>query len=197
MDTDYRINLAKSLTSTIEQRTRFYKGMILYLVLCLVGLGYVAYASADNIQRYIVNKQKEHLLVASASAVSGFGAATFRNPDTVYNELQAYSGQIDVLKQVLSMRVQLLPIIHNLFVELPQGASLQSLSATKDKMAFGVLVPPTSGASGDPVRQLTAAWEKNGELMRRVAAIRPVIGERRMIGAESFFYVQFECILKK
>lgn len=197
METDYRINLAKSLTSSIEDRTRFYNGMIIYLALCFAVLVYVAYASSANIHSYIENKQEHRRLLASASAVSGFDAEAFKNPDKAYAALQEYSNQIDMLKRVIAQRVQLLPVIHNLFAELPKGASLQSFSANKDKIMFGVVVPPSSGAAGDPVRQLTAAWEGNEELMRRVASIRPINGERRTMGAETVFYVQFECILKK
>ena len=40
---DYRINLAKTLTSTPEQRRKFYNGMIIYLSVCAAGLVYVAY----------------------------------------------------------------------------------------------------------------------------------------------------------
>jgi hypothetical protein len=197
MAADYRINLAKDLTSTVEERTRFYNGMLIYLVICSAFLVYTAYFASINVQKYLKNRHEHLQLLRTASAVSGIELAAFRNPDKIYTDLETHALQITALKKALSQRVQLVPVIHNLFVDLPEGVSLQSLSANKSKMSFGLVMPPPSEEAGDPVQQLRAAWEKNEELMKRVSTIRPVTGERQTMGSRSVFFVQFECILEK
>ena len=194
---DYRINLAKSLTSSIEERTRFYNGMLFYLVLCAMVMVGVAYLATVNLKGFGENKQERDRLQHLASAMSGLDAAAFKNPDQAYSELQAYSSEIGALKTVLKQRVKLLPVIDNLFIDLPEGASLLSFSADKKKMAFGLILPPASEERGDPVRKLTEAWESNQELIKRVSSIRPLTGERRTMGSNSVYYVKFECVLRK
>jgi len=197
MAVDYHINLAKGMTSSEEDRGRFYNGMLIYLVTCAVLMVGVAYLSSVNLKRYVDNNRHLKQLLSSASADSGLNVNAFKNPERIYSELDLYSGKITGLKKVLSHRVQLLPVVHNLFVDLPEGVTLQSLSANKSNLSFGLIMPPSSEQAGDPVRDLRSSWETNKELMRRVATIRPVTGERRMIGSKSVFYVQFECILNK
>ncbi len=196
MATDCRINLAKELTSSTEERVRFYNRMLIYLVICAAGLVLVAFLSSWNLKNYIENNHEHAQLLNSSSIVSGLNPSAFKNPDNTYDELRNYSNQIIILKQELGSRVQLLPVVHNLFVDLHKNITLQSLSASKDKLAFGLIMPPPS-AGADPVRDLRTAWEANEELMKRVSTIRPITGERRTIGKKSVFYVQFECILNK
>ena len=197
MAADFRINLAKDITSSEEGRTRFYNGMLIYLVLCSAVLVFVAFFTSTNIQTFLKNRDERAMLLRRVAMQEGFDISAFKNPDKIYDELEAHAANIAALKKVLSQRVQLLPVIHNLFVDLPEGVVLQSLSANKSEMAFGLVMPPPAEQSRDPVQQLRAAWEKNEELMKRVATIRPVTGERRTMGSKSVFYVQFECILKK
>ncbi|MDH3981996.1 MAG: hypothetical protein OES84_03750 [Kiritimatiellaceae bacterium] len=197
MATNFKINLAKDLTSSPEQRAHFYNGMLIYLALSTVALVFVAYLSSVNIRRYLENKQERRQLLQTAAAMYGLDALAFKDPQTTYAGLEAYSRRIASLKQALTQRVQLLPIIHNLFVELPEGIALQSLSADRSKLLFGLVMPAPSEEAGDPVRELRTAWEENEELMTRVATIRPTTGERRTMGAESMFFVQFECVFVK
>lgn len=194
---DYRINLAKTLASTPEQRRKFYHGMLIYLVVCSAAMVYVAYLSSINLKRFLDARWERAQLRATAASVAGLDASAFKNPDKTYGDLQAYSGRIVALKTALGERTHLLPIIHNLFADLPDGVVLQSLSADKGKVSFGLAMPPPSEEAGDPVRKLKTAWEKNEELMKSVASIRPLTGERRTSGEVSVFHVQFECVLKK
>jgi hypothetical protein len=196
MAADFRINLAKDLTSSEEERQKFYHGMLIYLAACAVALVLVAYLASINVKTYIDNSREHVHLLSTAAVVAGIDVTDFRNPDQIYNELDQYSQQVASLKTILRGRVQLMPIVHNLFLELPEGVELQSLAANKNKLAFGMTMPPPSG-TGDPVRDLRESWEKNEELMKRVNTIRPVTGERRTIGTKSVFYVQFECVVKK
>ncbi|MDF7808431.1 hypothetical protein P4E94_13335 [Pontiellaceae bacterium B12219] len=197
MPADYRINLAKDLTSSVEERTRFYNRMLLYQVGCAALLVLVAYFSSVNLNSFLRNRLEAHQLLVTAAVVSDLDLETFKNPDTIYKELDVHSREIASLRQVLESRVQLLPVIHNLFLNLPADVSLQMLSANRYKLSFGLVMPPLSEHAGDPVRDLREAWEKNEELMMRVSSIRPLTGERRTIGNTSVFYVQFECLLKK
>ncbi len=197
MATDYRINLAKSFTSTPEQRLRFYNGMLLYLALCAAAMVLSAYFSSANIQLYLANRQERNQLLATAAAVSGLDAAVFRDPAKSYGELQASHAQVGALKQALGQRVRLLPVVHNLFAELPKGVVLQSLSANSGKISFGLVMPPASAESGDSFRALKESWEGNEVLMAGITGIRPVTSERRMVGTVPVLYAQFECGLKK
>lgn len=194
---DYRINLAKTFVSSAEKRTRFYDGMIVYLMLCVAVMVGVAYLSTINLQGFAENKRARARLLASASASSGFDEAALKNPSKAYSELKAYSSEIAALRAVLEQRVRLLPVIEGLFADLPEGATLQSLSASPGKMAFGMILPPASEERGDPVRKLKEVWEGNEELMKRVSSIRPLTGERRTMESKSVYYVKFECVLKK
>ncbi len=197
MAVDYQINLAKSLTSSNEARNRFNSGMLLYLLVCTVGLVVASYSTSINLSRYMKNRQEQRQLMATTLAVSGLNASTFKNPDQVYKELQTYSEELSTLQAALGSRTLLLPVIHNLFMDLSSDIELKTLSANKSKITFGINVPAASKGVSDPVRALKTAWEGNADLMRYVTSIRPVKGERRTTGAESVFYVQFECVLKK
>ncbi len=197
MAADFNINLAKDLTSSQEERERFYNGMLVYLVACAVALVLVAFLSSVNVAKYLKNKREHKQLVQTAAAVSGLDVAAFKNPDQTYRELETYARQIATLKSVLSGRKPLLPVIHNLFSNLPTGVALQSLSTDKDKLTFGLVMPPVSSESGDPVRRLRTVWERNPDLMRHVQSLRALTSERRKINNVSVFYVEFECVLKK
>lgn len=197
MAADYTINLAKDITSSPEKRIRFYHGMLIYLVFCALALVCVSYLSSINTMKFMKNRQERNQLLQTTAAVAGIPASAFENPDSTYAHLETQAIQIALLQKALGQRVQLLSVIHNLFSDLPEGVSVQSLSANKTKMSFGLVMPPPSEEGGDPVKQLRSGWEKNEVLMKRVSSIRPVTGERRRMGEVSVFYVQFECVLTK
>ena len=193
---DYRINLAKTLASTPEQRQKFYNGMLIYLVTCSAIMVLTAYLSSVNMKRFVDVRAERNQILATATSVSGLQDTDFKRPDKAYNDLKEASVQIASLKQALGQRVQLLPVLHNLFRNLPDGVALQSLSADGDKMMFDLSMPSSENA-GDPVRKLTQMWGKNEVLKESVFEIRPVKGERRTLGGESKFYYKFECQLKR
>ncbi|MDF7824476.1 hypothetical protein P4B35_10670 [Pontiellaceae bacterium B12227] len=197
MAVDYRINLAKGMTSAPEQRARFYNGMLIYLLICFAGLAAVGFFGSVNIRQTIKNHQQQAMLQQTVCSVSGVTEDAFLNPDETFRQLEDRAYDIAQLKRALGQRVHLLPVIHNLFTDLPSGVSLQSLSANKEQLAFGLVMPLSSDDAGDPVALLSAAWEKNEELMNRVVSIRPLNGERRNTESGPVFFVQFECILKK
>ena len=196
MAADFKINLSRELTSSEEERVRFYNGMLVYLVVCAAALVFVAYLASMNIKRYIENNGARAQMLRTTAAVADIDERHFRNPNKAYAELEAYSFQLASLRKSLGQRVQLLPVVHNLFQNLPNGVALRSLSANKTKVNFGLVMPNPSEGS-DPVKDLRKSWENNEELMSRVASIRPVTGERRTMNGESMFFVQFECVLKK
>ncbi|MBN2161376.1 MAG: hypothetical protein JXR25_00315 [Pontiellaceae bacterium] len=194
--TDYTINLARSLTASPEERRRFYRGMMVYLSVCGLGLTIAAYFLAVNLSVWWNARQDRERMLSTAVAVSGLSRMDFDQPEDQYLMLKKPSSQVESLEQLLKKRVQLVPVVYNLFAEMPEGVVLQSLVANKEKMAFGLVLPQsTASESGDPVRSLSTVWEKNDELMRRVKTIRPVTGERRTSGSNSVFFVQFECTL--
>lgn len=197
MPADFQINLAKDLTSSIEERTAFYNRMLIYLVLCAAGLVLVAYFASVNFMTYMNNKAAQRQLERTTIAVSAVEKSAFDDPETALLELQVYSRKIKNLKQLLGNRVQILPVIHNLFLDLPEDVALQSLNANRSKIEFGMVMPPPSEENGDLVSEMTGIWENNEELMQRIVSLRPMTGERRTMGSKSVFFVQFECTLKK
>ena len=194
---DFNINLAKGVASSPAARARFYWGMIVYLCVCALGLGLAAYFLVVNLCSYIDTSRQKRAIVFRAIADTELTRRDFDRPDTQYQKLSEPSAKLKELKMLLEQRVQLMPVVHNLFAELPTGVVLQSLSANQEKMLFGLVLPDSSVLDADdPVRSLSGKWEANDELMERVKSIRPVTAERRSTGSSSVFYVQFECVLK-
>ncbi len=196
---DYRINLVKSVVSSEEERQKFYNGMLIYLVLCFAAMVYVSYLSAKSfLEAHRVNKQSQ-ALVNTVAESSGFSKTFYKNPADAYRELEVYSADLDLLRAALSERSHFLPVMTQLFSDFPEGVALQGLSASavNKKISFGLVLPLTDQTKADPVRQLQTMWSGNTELMQRTQSIRPITGERRMVGDEPVFFVQFECLLKQ
>jgi hypothetical protein len=196
--TDYRINLAKSIVSSEEERQKFYNGMLIYLVLCAAAMVYVAYLSAASfLEAHRSNKQSQALFSAVAES-SEFSKTFYKNPGDAYQELEVYATDLEILHKALAERSHFLPVMSQLFSDFPEGVALQGLSASAEnrKISFGLVLPLSDQTKADPVRQLQSTWSGNQELMQRVKSIRPITGERRMLGDEPVFFVQFECLLK-
>lgn len=197
MPVDFNINLAKDITSSEEERLKFYNGMLVYLVVCAALLVLSAYLTSLNLNAFLQNRDERKTLIETTVAVSGVQEDAFKNPEAAYVELDMYSRKVRSLKKLLGQRVQLLPIVNNLFSEMPSGVALQNLAANKTKVTFGLIMPPPSDEGGDLSKDLREAWEKNEELMRHVTSIRALTGERQTVGSELMYHIRFECILKK
>ena len=197
MAVDFKINLAKDLCSSAEQRERFHRTMVLYVIFCGLALIVSAYYSSINFTQYVINRQERSKLMMTTLAISGLDGSAFKNPTKTYDEVQKYSDELATLRLALGQRTQLLPVLHHLFKDLPDDVVLQNLSTGKGKLVFGLNMPPATEGANDSVRELKAIWERNEEIMKRVSSIRPVKGQRRTIGENSVFNVQFECVLKK
>lgn len=189
---DYRINLAKAVTSTPEQRRTFYNGMIIYLSVCAAGLVYVAYlASANVMEAYSASRQRRQM-VKTASSVSGFSKTFYKNPDKAYEELQLYAADLALLKTAFAQRTHFLPVLNQLFADFPEDVAVESLeaSAAKNSVTFGLVGP------GKSVKAQQVAWKQNSGLNGLVRSIKQVKGEQRMVGGQPVYFVKFECVLK-
>ncbi|MCF7849621.1 MAG: hypothetical protein K9M45_12285 [Kiritimatiellales bacterium] len=195
---NFRINLAKSCVSLIGKRHIFYKGMILYVLLCAAALVYLSYTATLELVAAYKNRNQRQLLFNSISSAPPIYSELLRNPARTYQELEKYSKQIGILDQALSGRVDFLPILHLLLADLPQNIRLESLNAVAGErtISFSLQVPLASSENGDYVRALLAAWNANPALMAKVGSIRPVTGERRSSGDKEVFLVKFICALK-
>ena len=190
---DYRINLAKSITSTPEQRRKLYNGMIIYLSLCAAGLVYTAYlASANVMDAYSAGRQRR-AMVKSVSSASDFSKTFYKNPGKAYQELELYAADLAVLKNTFAARTHFLPVVHLLFADFPEDLVLDNLeaSATKKSITFGLV------GSSKSINTHQAAWRQNPELSRLVQSIKQVTGEQRIVNGQAVRYVKFECVLKK
>jgi len=189
---DYRINLAKTVVSTPEQRRKFYNGMIIYLSLCAAGLVYVAYLASSNVmEAYNAGRQRRHM-VKAASSVSGFSKTFYKNPDKAYDELKLYAGDLALLKTAFAQRTHFLPVLNQLFADFPEDVAVESLeaSATGNRIAFGLVGP------GKSVKAQQLAWKQNSGLNGLVRSIKQVKGEQRTVGGQLVYFVKFECVLK-
>ena len=196
--TDFRINLAKTMVSSSEERQKFYNGMLIYLVVCAAAMVYVAYLTSVNIsEAYRANKENR-MLVKTVSASSAFSKEFYKNPKKAYQNLDVYAADLEILRAALSQRSHFLPVMSQLFSDFPADVALQGLlaSASSKKLSFGLVLPLSDREKGDPVRKLQASWNGNEALMQKVYSIRAITGERRMFGDTPAFFVQFECILK-
>lgn len=195
---DYRINLAKSVTSTPQERKKFYHGMLIYQVVCAGLMVYVAYLSSFSIMDGLRASRHKRNLVKSVTSVSEFSKTFYKNPELAYAELALYSEDLTTLRSALAGRSYFQPVIGQLFAEFPEGVALESLTASvaHKKVSFGLLVPLSDEEGGDAVRKLQAAWTANEELMKRIGNIQPTTGERRVVAGKPVFFVEFECLLK-
>ncbi len=189
---DYRINLAKTVTSTPEQRRKFYNGMILYLSVCAAGMVYVAYLASANVMDAYRTDRQRRAMIKTASSASSFSKAFYKNPDKAYHELQLYATDLSLLKTVCIERTHFLPVFNQLFSKFPKNLTIESLSASsaKNKITFGLVGP------GKLVREQQVMWKKNIELNGLVRSIKQVTGEQRMVGNQSVYFVKFECVLR-
>ncbi len=190
---DYHINLAKTLTSTPEQRRRLYNGMILYLFLCAIGMIYTAYTASSSVMDAYRSDRQRRSRIKAVSSVSDFGKAFYKNPDKAYIELQLYAGDLDLLKTALGQRTHFLPVLNQLFSDFPDDVAVESLTASvsKNSVVFGLV------GSGKSVKAQQLAWKKNTNLNKLVSSIKQVTGEQRMVAGKPVYFVRFECILKK
>ncbi len=189
---DYRINLAKTVVSTPEQRRKFYNGMIIYLSVCAAGLVYVAYlASANVMEAYSAGRQRRGMVKAVSSA-SGFSKTFYKNPGKAYEELELYATDLALLKTAFAQRTHFLPVMNQLFADFPEDVAVESLAASsaKNSIVFGLVGP------GKSVKAQQVAWKQNAELNGLVRSIKQVTGEQRMVGGQPVYFVKFECVLK-
>lgn len=190
---DYRINLAKSLTSTPEQRRRFYNGILMYLVLCaaaLVGTSYLA--SVNVIEAYRAERQRRNLVSAMSSA-SKYSKTFYKDPQKAYEELNRFSQDLVLLREAFVQRTHFLPVLNQLFADFPEDIALDRLeaSAEENTISFDLVGP------GKSVRAQQVAWRQNEELGRLVNGVRQVKGEQRTIDGKPAYIANFECVLKK
>lgn len=197
--TAYNINLAKGFVKTPRQRRRFYRGMILYVLLCSTLLIYLVYMAAINLTNTYESRKRRRMMINSTAASSLFYRDLFQDPKTAYADMKQYAEQIAALNDGLSGRVDFRPVIHLLLTDLPLTVQIESLDASAEgnKISFSLQVPITSSGSGDAVRGLLNEWNANEELMALINAVRPVTGERRNLGGENVFLVKFVCTLKQ
>ena len=157
---DYRINLAKSVVSTPEQRRKFYNGMMIYLVFCAAGLVYVAYlASANVMEAYSASRQRRQM-VKAVSTASGFSKSFYKNPDEAYDELQLYAEDLALLKTAFAQRTHFLPVLSQLFANFPEDVGVENLevSADQKRVVFELVGP------GKSIKAQRAVWKQNAEL---------------------------------
>lgn len=188
---DYRINLAKTITSTPEQRRKFYNGMIIYLALCAAGLVYTAYRASDNVMSAYSAEKQRRSMVKAVSSASGFGRAFYRNPQKAYSELELYAEDLTLLKAAFAQRTHFLPVLNQIFTDFPKEIVVENLeaSAARKTITFGLVGP------GKSIRARQEAWKKNKKL-NELVRIKQVKSEQEMVDNQLVFSVSFEGELK-
>lgn len=195
---DFNINLVKSMTSTPEERIRFYHRMLIYLVACAALMVGVAYLSSTNIVSAMKTNRERMELVEAVSSVSEYGKAFYADPGRALDEFSHYATDLEVLRSALEERSQFLPVMSQLFSDFPDNVALQSLNANAaEKSIEFILVAPVIDAEGnDVLRPLQARWRDNKELRTRANAVTQLTSEREMVGDTLMVYVKYKCIVK-
>jgi len=195
---DFNINLAKSMVSTPEQRQQFYNRMLIYLVICAAAMVYVAYLASLNLVDVARANRDRQMLVSVDAAVSEYGKEFYINPETTYQELDAYAKDLETLRDLLLQRAHFLPVLNQLFLDFPDDVALQNLTATASTktIQFGLVAPYRDRMGESPVAKLQAQWKANNELLNRTTGVRQVTSERRLVGDMAAVFVKFECVLK-
>jgi hypothetical protein len=198
--TDYRINLAKDMTGTAEQRRTFYCRMLLYQAICAVALVYVIYISGDKLVDAYYDNELRRMIGQTMESSSDEGREFYRNPKEVYNSLNRYSREIDGLRAALGKQISLLPVMNAVLAGTPSDVALQNLAASSSKhiMTFALAVPIHGSGNGETVRNMQAAWQKDEYLKAHLdGSIREVKRARGSWGGIPVFHVHFECSLKQ
>jgi hypothetical protein len=188
---DYRINLAKTITSTPEQRRKFYNGMIIYLAFCAAGLVYTAYLASDNVMSAYSAEKQRRTMVKAVSSASGFGERFYRNPQKAYSELELYAKDLTLLKTAFAQRTHFLPVLNQIFTDFPKEITVENLeaSAKQKTITFGLAGP------GKLIRNRQEAWKKNAKL-NTLVRIKQVKSEQQMVDGQPVYSVIFEGELK-
>ena len=189
---DYRINLAKTITSTAEQRRKLYHGMIIYLSICAAGLVYTAYLASFNVMEAYSASRQRRAMVKSVSSASDFSKTFYKNPGKAYKELEINARSLESLKTAFAQRTHFLPVLNQLFTDFPMDVAVESLeaSAAQHTITFGLVGP------GKSVKAQQLAWKQNAKLNGLVRNIKQVKGEQRVVGGQPVYFVKFECMLK-
>lgn len=195
---DFNINLAKSMTSSQEERQRFYHRMLLYLVVCAGLMVGVAYLSS----RYFISALKDNQMrkqeVTSMASISEYGKTFFEDPEQALQELSNYASDLDMLQEALEHRSEFLPVLSQLFKDFPDGIELQSLSARTDEklITFALVAPVIDEAGNDVLRQLQQEWQQNTELQALAQPVTQLTSEREWVGEGLVTHATYNCTLK-
>jgi len=190
---NYQINLAKSVTSTLEERTKVYHGMITYLFACAVGLVYVTFLAASNMMDAYNSGRTRKEMIESYSAASSFSETFCKNPEKAYNDLKLYAADLALLQTAFSQRTHFLPVLTQLFFQFPNDVAVRNLEAYADQknITFELIGPVES------VKEQQARWSQNKKLNQLVLNIKQVKSGQYEVNGLSVPFVKFECILKK
>ena len=195
---DFNINLAKSMTSTPEERVRFYNRMLIYLVTCAGLMVGTAYLSSKHILDATKDNKERNRLISSMTSMSDFGQSFFRSPEKAYQEFANYDADLDTLRSVFEQRSRFLPVMGQLFSNFPDNISLQSLSAsaTDNSIEFELIAPVIDEDGNDVLRMLQTQWKDNSALWVAAKTVTQVNSEREMMGDIMVVSATYRCILK-
>lgn len=195
---DFNINLVKSMVSTPEERARFYNRMLIYLIICAALMVGTAYLFSKHVLNASTASKDRKALVAEMSAMSDFGKSFFDNPEQAYKKLGYYADDLKTLRSVLEERSQFLPVISQLFADIPDTVSLQSLTATAadNSIEFILVAPVIDDEGNDILRMMQTRWRDNAALWTLAKTVTAVSSEREMVGDALVASVTYKCILK-
>ncbi len=195
---DFNINLAKSMTSTPEERMRFYNRMLIYLVVCAAMLVGVSYLASKNLAVALTARKERKQLIRNMASASEYGKAFFNDPGHAFGELESYEADLDVLRGALEQRSQFLPVLSQLFNGFPDNVILRNLVANAgDKSIEFMLEAPVIDEKGnDVLRALQEKWRSNEQLRTHANTVTQLTSEREMVGDTLMAYTKYKCVLK-
>ncbi len=195
---DFNVNLVKSMTSSPEQRARFYNRMLIYLSVCAIALVGTAFLSSRSIVIALQANKERKALMESVSTISAYGKGFYASPKESYEEFSNYASDLETLRSALEQRSRFLPVMSLLFSGFPKNVALQSLeaSAADGSIEFVLSAPVLDEQGNDVFGTLQKTWRGNQELRSRARGVTQLTSEREMVGNTMMANVKYRCIVK-
>ncbi len=195
---DFNINLVKSMTSTPEQRAKFYNRMLIYLVTCAALLVGASYVASRNVVDAVYANRERNALMDTMTAVYEYGVTLSHNPEQAYQEISDYADDLKMLRKALLERSKFLPVMSLLFSDFPANVGLQSLVASSENktIEFELVAPVIDENGEDVLRKLQDNWRNNDELHMLAHPVTQQTSERQMVGDSMMVSVKYKCLVK-
>ncbi|NQU40783.1 MAG: hypothetical protein HQ523_12585 [Lentisphaerae bacterium] len=194
----FEINLIKNQSLSAPMRKLAFWGVVLYLVLCISGLAFLA--NRGTLRLIDARRLREHIMTLE----DDFQKTHHRAQDILEFAVRAErrmemdAESLEMIDKLIRNRVSLVNIISALTAPLPIGVDLLELKLDGDKKAitFGVIIPEGRAERHISGSHFTSVWNADETLQSRLELIRAVSTKRDRIDGGAVLVMQFAADLK-